>query len=154
MNVLVTGGGRSSPARHLVELLAGNGHDVFAARRHDYDLTSIDDTARLFSDARPEVVYHLAAEVGGIGATARTRVATGTPGPGPDGHSVLEQSLIHDVRSSRSPDRPLLSLKHTPVPFNEDELWSRFQKRRTPRTESRRSRCSSAARPTANSIGL
>ena len=62
--VLVTGGGGFLGAR-LVERLEGDGHDVFAARRRDYDLTSMADTARLFVDAAPELVFHLAAEVGG-----------------------------------------------------------------------------------------
>ena len=37
-------------------------------RSRDYDLTRPDDAARLFADAEPELVFHLAAEVGGIGA--------------------------------------------------------------------------------------
>ncbi len=41
---------------------------MIVARRRDYDLTRYDDTERLFADARPELVFHLAAEVGGIGA--------------------------------------------------------------------------------------
>ena len=124
MNVLVTGGG-GFLGSHLVELLAGDGHDVFAARRHDYDLTSMDDTARLFNDARPEVVYHLAAEVGGIGANRAN--------PGRYwyanlvmGAHVLEQSRIHDVRKLVVAGTVCSYPKHTPVPFSEDELWSGY----------------------------
>ena len=64
---LVTGGG-GFLGSHLVARLEDTGHDVFVARRRDYDLTRYDDTERLFEDARPELVFHLAAEVGGIGA--------------------------------------------------------------------------------------
>src|SRR5258708_28319159 len=67
MRALVTGGG-GFLGSHLVERLERSGHDVFVARRRDYDLTRFDDTERLFADARPELVFHLAAEVGGIGA--------------------------------------------------------------------------------------
>ena len=67
MRALVTGGG-GFLGSHLVERLREDGHDVFVARRLDYDLTSMDDAARLFADAEPELVFHLAAEVGGIGA--------------------------------------------------------------------------------------
>ena len=124
MNVLVTGGG-GFLGSHLVELLAADGHDVFAARRHDYDLTSMDDTARLFENARPEVVYHLAAEVGGIGANRAN--------PGRYwyanlvmGAHVLEQSRIHDVRKLVVAGTVCSYPKHTPVPFSEDELWSGY----------------------------
>ena len=67
MRALVTGGG-GFLGSHLVERLRSEDHDVFVARRAGYDLTSADDTARLFADAKPELVFHLAAEVGGIGA--------------------------------------------------------------------------------------
>ena len=76
-SVLVTGGGGFLGSR-LVERLESDGHDVVAARRRDYDLTREEDAARLFGDARPELVFHLAAEVGGIGANRATRAATGT----------------------------------------------------------------------------
>ena len=67
MKLLVTGGG-GFLGSHLVERLQADGHDVFVARRADYDLTRWDDAARLFDDSKPERVFHLAGEVGGIGA--------------------------------------------------------------------------------------
>src|SRR5207248_11071012 len=65
--ILVTGGG-GFVGSHLVERLRAQGEDPFVARRRDYDLTVAADVERLLEDARPELVYHLAAEVGGIGA--------------------------------------------------------------------------------------
>ena len=65
--VLVTGGGGFLGSR-LVERLADDVVTVVGARQRDYDLTSMDDTERLFADVDAELVYHLAAEVGGIGA--------------------------------------------------------------------------------------
>src|SRR4051794_41424236 len=65
--VLVTGGG-GFLGSHLVERLEADGHDVSVARRADVDLTVATDAARLFDETQPELVYHLAAEVGGIGA--------------------------------------------------------------------------------------
>src|SRR5436190_24306824 len=67
MRVLVTGGG-GFLGSHLVERLQAEGLEPFVARRRDYDLTHEADSARLFDAARPELVFHLAAEVGGIGA--------------------------------------------------------------------------------------
>src|SRR5215831_9040166 len=67
MRVLVTGGG-GFLGSHLVERLVAEGLDPFVARRRDYDLTRETDAARLFEEVRPELVFHLAAEVGGIGA--------------------------------------------------------------------------------------
>ena len=78
MRVLVTGGGGFLGSR-LVERLEEEGHEVASVRRADYDLTSMVDTAKLFDETEPELVFHLAAEVGGIGANRENPAATGTP---------------------------------------------------------------------------
>ena len=66
--ILVTGG-TGFLGRHVVAVLAGRGcRDVLTPRRADYDLTVEADVGRLFEALRPQVVIHLAAVVGGIGA--------------------------------------------------------------------------------------
>ena len=122
--VLVTGG-RGFLGARLVERLEAEGHEVFAARRRDYDLTREADAARLFADARPEVVFHLAAEVGGIGANRAN--------PGRYwyanlvmGAHVLEQSRLHGVRKLVVAGTVCAYPKHTPVPFREEELWNGY----------------------------
>jgi GDP-L-fucose synthase len=122
--VLVTGGG-GFLGSHLVERLERDGADVVVARRRDHDLTSMDETARLFADARPELVFHLAAEVGGIGANRAN--------PGRYwyanllmGAHVLEQSRLHGVRKLVVAGTVCSYPKHTPVPFSEDELWNGY----------------------------
>jgi GDP-L-fucose synthase len=124
MRVLVTGGG-GFLGSHLVERLERDGHDVFAARRGDYDLTSMDAASRLFDDARPELVFHLAAEVGGIGANRAN--------PGRYwyanlvmGAHVLEQSRIHEIAKLVVAGTVCAYPKHTPVPFREDDLWNGY----------------------------
>src|SRR5437588_12767211 len=66
--VVVTGGAGFLGAS-VVESLRGRGcREVFVPRSRDYDLRDRESIARLFQDANPEIVIHLAAVVGGIGA--------------------------------------------------------------------------------------
>jgi GDP-L-fucose synthase len=122
--VLVTGGG-GFLGSHLVERLERDGHDVFVARRRDYDLTRFDDAERMFRDARPELVFHLAAEVGGIGANQAN--------PGRYwyanlmmGAHVLELTREHSVPKLVVAGTVCAYPKFTPVPFREEELWSGY----------------------------
>jgi GDP-L-fucose synthase len=122
--VLVTGGG-GFLGSHLVERLERDGHDVVAARQVDYDLTRGENAERMFRDAEAELVFHLAAEVGGIGANRAN--------PGrfwfanlQMGLNVLEQARLHST-----PKLVLLGTvcaypKFTPVPFQEDDLWNGY----------------------------
>jgi GDP-L-fucose synthase len=122
--VLVTGGG-GFLGSHLVTRLESSGFDVVTARRADYDLTRFDDTERLFGDVAPELVFHLAAEVGGIGANRAN--------PGRYwyanlmmGAHVLEVSRLHDVRKVVTLGTICEYPKFTPVPFHEEDLWNGF----------------------------
>ena len=124
MRVLVTGGG-GFLGSHVVARFRAEGHDPFVARRADYDLTSWDDAERLFADARPELVVHLAAEVGGIGANRAN--------PGRYwyanlvmGAHVLEQCRIRGVDKLVIAGTVCAYPKLTPVPFREDDLWNGY----------------------------
>jgi GDP-L-fucose synthase len=124
VRILVTGGGGFLGSR-LVDRLRSGGHDVVAARRRDYDLTSMDDTARMFDDCAPEVVYHLAAEVGGIGANRAN--------PGRYwfanlmmGAHVLEQARLHATSKLVIAGTICAYPKLAPVPFREDDLWNGY----------------------------
>jgi GDP-L-fucose synthase len=121
---LVTGGG-GFLGSHLVARLEATGHDVAVARRSDYDLTRYDDSARLFAEVEPELVFHLAAEVGGIGANRAN--------PGRYwyanlmmGAHVLELSRLHDVRKLVTLGTICEYPKFTPIPFHEDDLWNGY----------------------------
>jgi GDP-L-fucose synthase len=124
VRTLVTGGG-GFLGSHLVERLERDGHEVVASRRRDYDLTSMEDTARLFADAEPELVVHLAAEVGGIGANRAN--------PGRYwyanlmmGAHVLEQARLHETPKLVIAGTVCAYPKFAPVPFSEDGIWDGY----------------------------
>jgi GDP-L-fucose synthase len=124
VRTLVTGGG-GFLGSHLVERLEAEGHDVVAARSVDYDLTSMDDAARMFDGADAELVFHLAAEVGGIGANRAN--------PGrywyanlAMGLNVLEQARLHETPKFVVVGTVCSYPKLAPLPFREDGLWDGY----------------------------
>jgi GDP-L-fucose synthase len=124
MRVLVTGGG-GFLGSHLVERLQTEGLEPFVARRRDYDLTITAEAERLFNDARPDLVFHLAAEVGGIGANQAS--------PGHYwyanlimGANVLELARQHDVGKTILLGTICSYPKLASVPFREEDLWNGF----------------------------
>lgn len=110
----------------MVERLRARGvADVIVPRRRDYDLTHEADVARLYQSTRPDVVLHLAAEVGGIGANQAN------PGRYFYANMAMALHLIEEAR--RVGLRKFVQVgticaypKHTPVPFREDDLWAGY----------------------------
>jgi GDP-L-fucose synthase len=124
MKTLVTGAA-GFLGSHLVERLESEGHEVFAGHRADYDLTRAEAAERLFRDAAPEVVFHLAGEVGGIGANRAT--------PGRFwyanllmGAHVLELARAHEIDKLVILGTVCSYPKFASVPFSEDELWEGY----------------------------
>jgi GDP-L-fucose synthase len=124
VRVLVTGG-RGFLGSHLVERLEHEGHDVFAVGGADYDLTSMDEAARMFRSAEAELVFHLAAEVGGIGANRMNpgrywyaNLIMGT--------HVLEQARLHETAKLVIVGTVCAYPKFAPIPFREEDLWTGY----------------------------
>jgi GDP-L-fucose synthase len=124
VRTLVTGGG-GFLGEHVVERLRLEGVEAFVPRSRDYDLTSWADAERLFADAEPELVIHLAAEVGGIGANRAN--------PGRYwfanlmmGAHVIEQSRLHGVGKLVLLGTVCAYPKFAPVPFREEDLWNGY----------------------------
>jgi GDP-L-fucose synthase len=124
VKALVTGGS-GFLGSHVVERLQAAGHEVVVPRSAEYDLTHEEDAARLFRETEPEIVFHLAALAGGIGAN---RAA-----PGRFWHAnllmgahVLEQSRIASVAKLVLLGTICSYPKFTPVPFSEEDLWNGY----------------------------
>jgi GDP-L-fucose synthase len=124
VTVLVTGGS-GFLGSHLVERLEREGVEVHVPRSAEYDLRHEDDVVRLFRETEPDVVYHLAALAGGIGANRAE--------PGRFwyenllmGAYVLEQSRLRRVRKLVTLGTICEYPKHTPVPFREEDLWNGY----------------------------
>jgi GDP-L-fucose synthase len=123
--VTVTGGG-GFLGRFVVEKLeAYEGVEVFVPRQHDYNLTEKPDILRLLEDARPDLVVHLAAVVGGIGHNLMS--------PGQFfydnlimGAQLMEEARLHGVRKFLATGTVCAYPKFTPVPFKEDDLWNGY----------------------------
>jgi GDP-L-fucose synthase len=132
-NVIVTGGAGFVGAR-VVEHLSRLGARVFVPRRKDFDLTREADAARLYAHAfggagRADVVVHLAAEVGGIGANREN------PGRYFFANMAMALHLIEQARLDGLHTRggkfvqvgTICSYpKFTPVPFAEENLWNGY----------------------------
>jgi GDP-L-fucose synthase len=123
--LLVTGGG-GFLGRHVVEELRRAGcREVFVPRSRDYDLTRPDAVARVYDDARPDGVIHLAAVVGGIGANREN--------PGRFfyenlvmGAELMEQAQQRGLEKFVAVGTVCAYPKFTPVPFREDDLWNGY----------------------------
>ena len=118
-------GGSGFLGTHLVERLKAGGHEVFIPRRSDDDLTVGESVAQLFEQTKPDRVFHLAAEVGGIGANRAN--------PGRYwyanlmmGVNVLEQCRLHEVEKLVIAGTICSYPKFAPVPFREEDLWDGY----------------------------
>lgn len=120
--VLVTGGA-GFLGRHVVARLRSAGvEDIIIRRQGDYDLTEQSEVRRLFKETRPDVVLHLAAEVGGIGAN-RENPGRFFYANAVMGIHLIEEARCHGVDKFVQVGTICAYPKFTPVPFKEEDLW-------------------------------
>ncbi len=123
--VVVTGGGGFLGSSSWTRLRAPGCPPLFVPRSRDYDLRKEADIARLLRGARPDVVIHLAAVVGGIGANREN------PGRFFYDNLMMGVQLMEQARLPASPKFVAVGTicsypKFTPVPFREDDLWNGY----------------------------
>jgi len=120
--IVVTGGGGFLGSHVVDELRRIGARDVFAPRSAQYDLRDLQAVRRMYADFRPDVVIHLAAVVGGIGAN-RAKPGAFFYDNVVMGAEVMEQARRHDVAKFVAVGTVCAYPKLTPVPFREADLW-------------------------------
>jgi len=123
--VLVTGGAGFFGS-HLVDRLRARGcQKLFVPRSAEYDLRQMPAVEQVFEISRPDVVFHLAARVGGIGAN-RARPGEFFYDNLIMGAQVMEQARRAGVEKFVAVGTVCAYPKFTPVPFKEEDLWNGY----------------------------
>jgi GDP-L-fucose synthase len=123
--VVITGGAGFLGSFVVENLRARGCEKIFVPRRIDYDLIKSEYVRRLYQDTKPDLVIHLAAVVGGIGANRAN--------PGRYfyenlmmGAQLMEEARLAYVKKFIAIGTICSYPKFTPVPFREDDLWQGY----------------------------
>ena len=119
-------GGAGFLGSHLIENLKGRGAtDIFVPKIEDYNLVEKADIQRMLDDSKPDLIIHLAAHVGGIGANREH------PAEFFYDNLMMGVQLIHEAWKRKIEKVVAIGTvcaypKFTPVPFREDDIWNGY----------------------------
>jgi GDP-L-fucose synthase len=123
--VVVTGGAGFLGNYVIAGLKKRGCKNVLVPRIEEYDLVNLDEIVRMYDDMRPDIVIHLAAVVGGIGANREH--------PGRFfyenlmmGVQLIEQGRLGNIEKFVAIGTVCAYPKFTPVPFKEDDIWNGY----------------------------
>lgn len=123
--ILVSGGAGFLGTQVVKKLKEAGCKEIYAPRSKEYDLVNNENVRRLYLTLEPQVVIHLAAVVGGIGANREN--------PGVFfydnlmmGAQLMEQGRLHNVEKFTAVGTICAYPKFTKVPFKEEDLWNGY----------------------------
>jgi GDP-L-fucose synthase len=123
---IVVTGGQGFLGAHLVKRLKEHGATKVVSLAHnDYELRDRDQIQRMFDDLHPEVIIHLAAVVGGIGAN-RLHPGSFFYDNAIMGIQLIEEARLHAIEKFVQVGTICAYPKFTPVPFKEEDLWNGY----------------------------
>jgi GDP-L-fucose synthase len=123
--ILLTGGGGFLGSYVYEELVQRGARSIFVPRSSDHDLTDAVATRALFEQTKPDLVIHLAAKVGGIGANRKQ------PGTFFRDNMAMGLNVLEEARRAKTSKVVITGTicaypKFAPVPFREDDLWNGY----------------------------
>jgi len=125
LRVVVTGGSGFLGSVVVSKLRDMGANQIFVPRSRDYDLREKEAIIAMLRDGKPDILIHLAAVVGGIGAN-RANPGKFFYDNAIMGIQLLEQARQFEVEKVVIVGTVCAYPKHTPVPFQEDDLWDGY----------------------------